>query len=88
MWPSISAGRLVRIVAIVPAGDCQGESWKADGTVADLQQAFMGWEHHEHRLHAPQAAVTRTKRWALVDRTLLPHWTKGRITLHADAAAA
>ena len=75
-------------MAIAPAGDCQGESWTADGNVADLQQAFMGWEHHEHRLHAPQAAATESKRWVLVDRTPLPRWTAGRVTLLGGAAAA
>ena len=82
----ISAGRLVNIVAIVPAGDWQGESWTADGNVADLQQAFMGWDEHEHRLQALLAAATETKRWALVDRTPLPRWTEGRVTLLGDAA--
>ena len=75
-------------MAIAPAGDCQGESWTADGNVSDLQQAFTGWEEHEHRLQALLAAVTETKRWALVDRTPLPRWAKGRVTLLGDAAAA
>ena len=82
----ISAGRLVNIVAIVPAGDWQGESWTADGNVADLQRAFAGWDEHEHRLQALLAAATETKRWALVDRTPLPRWTEGRVTLLGDAA--
>ena len=82
----VSAGRLVNIVAIVPAGDWQGESWTADGDVADLQQAFAGWDDHEHRIQALLAAATETKRWALVDRTPLPRWTEGRVTLLGDAA--
>ena len=82
----ISAGRLVNIVAIVPAGEWQSESWTADGDVLDLQQAFSGWDAHEHRLHALLAAATETKRWALVDRTPLPRWTDGRISLLGDAA--
>ena len=82
----ISAGRLVNIVAIVPAGDWQGESWTADGDVTELQQAFAGWDEHEHRLQALLAAATETKRWALVDRTPLPRWTEGRVSLLGDAA--
>lgn len=82
----ISAGRLVNIVAIVPAGDWQGESWTADGDVLDLQKAFSGWDAHERRLQALLAAASETKRWALVDRTPLPRWTDGRISLLGDAA--
>lgn len=84
----ISAGRLVNIVAIVPACDWQGESWTADGNVADLQQAFAGWDDNEHRIQALLAAATETKRWALVDRTPLPRWTEGRVSLLGDAAHA
>ncbi len=82
----ISAGRLVNIVAIVPAGDWQSESWTADGDVTELQQAFAGWDEQEHRLQALLAAATETKRWALVDRAPLPHWTVGRVSLLGDAA--
>ena len=82
----ISAGRLVNIVAIVPAGDWQSESWTADGEVLDLQSAFSGWDEHEHRLQALLAAATETKRWALLDRTPLPRWTAGRVSLLGDAA--
>ena len=86
----ISAGRLVNVVAIVPAGglldERLGETWMADGNVAELQQAFTGWDEDEHRLQALLAAATETKRWALVDRTPLPRWTEGRVTLLGDAA--
>ena len=75
-------------MAIAPAGDCQRESWTADGNVADLQQAFTGCEEHEHRLQARRATATETERWALVDRTPLPRWTAGRVTLLGGAAAA
>ncbi len=82
----VSAGRLVNIVAVVPAGDWEGESWTADGDVGDLQQAFTGWDVRQHRLHELLAAATETKRWALVDRTPLSRWTEGRVTLLGDAA--
>ena len=81
----ISAGRLVNIVAIVPAGDWQAESWTAEGRVSDMQDAFAGWADPVQQL---LAAATDTRRWALVDRSPLPRWSDGRITLLGDAAHA
>lgn len=81
----ISAGRLLNVVAIVPAGDWRQESWTADGQLSDLRAEFDGWDERLQRLIA---AATDTKRWALYDRTPLPRWTAGRITLLGDAAHA
>ncbi len=81
----ISAGRLINIVAIVPAGDWRTESWTAEGRVADMQLAFEGWHPDVQQL---LAAATDTRRWALYDRTPLPRWTDGRISLLGDAAHA
>lgn len=81
----ISAGRLVNVVAIVPAGDWRTESWTADGAVADLAAAFEGWDERVLQLIA---SARETKRWALYDRSPLERWTAGRITLLGDAAHA
>ena len=79
----ISGGRLVNIVAIVPAGDWRTESWTAEGQIADLVKKFVGWDN---RLHEMIASATDTKRWALYDRVPLERWTERRITLLGDAA--
>ncbi|MQA98406.1 MAG: NAD(P)-binding protein [Streptosporangiales bacterium] len=79
----VSAGRLINIVAIVPAGEWREESWIADGRVADLVAEFDGWSP---RLGELIGAVTAVKRWALYDRRPLPRWTRGRFTLLGDAA--
>ena len=79
----ISGGRLVNIVAFVPAGDWRTESWTADGEIADLLAAFEGWDA---RLGQLIASATSTKRWAVYDRDPLAQWTSGRITLLGDAA--
>jgi salicylate hydroxylase len=79
----ISAGRLVNIVAIVPAGDWRTESWTADGDIADVLQHFEGWDPRVLRLIN---SATRTKRWALYDREPLSTWTQGRVALLGDAA--
>jgi salicylate hydroxylase len=81
----ISGGRLVNVVAIVPAGDWRTESWTADGQVADMQREFDGWDP---RLQQLISAATETKRWALYDRTPLPTWAAGRVALLGDAAHA
>ncbi len=81
----ISRGRLVNLVAIVPAGDWREESWTSEGHVPDLRAEFEGWDARVLQLID---AATDTRRWALVDRTPLPRWTDGRLTLLGDAAHA
>ena len=81
----ISGGRLVNIVAIVPAGHWRTESWTADGEIPDLIKAFEGWDNRVHQLIS---SATSTKRWALYDRAPLERWTEGRISLLGDAAHA
>lgn len=81
----ISAGRLVNVVAIVPAGDWRTESWTAEGRIEDLQHEFEGWDA---RLRQLAAAATLTRRWALYDRSPLPAWACGRVALLGDAAHA
>jgi len=81
----ISAGRLVNVVAIVPAGDWQQESWTAPGRLADLRAAFDGWDERVLQLID---SASQTMRWALVDREPLERWTAGRTTLLGDAAHA
>jgi salicylate hydroxylase len=81
----ISGGRLVNVVAFVPAGSWRTESWTADGDVADLRAEFAGWDPRLRRL---LASATRTQRWAIFDREPLDQWTVGRISLLGDAAHA
>jgi salicylate hydroxylase len=79
----ISGGRLVNVVAIVPAGDWRTESWTAEGKVADMAREFVRWDG---RLQQLVDSATETKRWALYDRSPLERWTFGRVTLAGDAA--
>jgi salicylate hydroxylase len=81
----IAGGRLVNVVAIVPAGDWRTESWTADGRIADLLAQFEGWDARVRQLIA---AAGETKRWALYDRAPLQHWGAGRMSLLGDAAHA
>jgi salicylate hydroxylase len=81
----VSGGRLVNIVAIVPAGDWRTESWTADGSIPDLSEAFAFWDERVQQLIV---SATETKRWALYDRSPLERWSEGRISLLGDAAHA
>ncbi len=79
----ISAGTLVNLVAIAPAGDYTTESWTATATVAELLAEFEGWDG---RLTSLIQAAGPPGRWALLDRAPLPAWTRGTVTLLGDAA--
>ncbi|MGH9648480.1 MAG: FAD-dependent monooxygenase, partial [Bryobacteraceae bacterium] len=81
----ICGGRLVNVVAVVPAGGWRTESWTADGQISDLIREFAGWDD---RLHQLISSASETKRWALYDRDPLDQWTEGRISLLGDAAHA
>ncbi|MEM7333525.1 MAG: FAD-dependent monooxygenase [Chloroflexota bacterium] len=81
----ISGGKLVNVVAIVPAGEWRTESWIAEGKIEDLFNEFESWDS---RLHQLIQSATETKRWALYDRVPLERWCKGRIALLGDAAHA
>ena len=81
----ISAGRLVNVVAITPAGEWRSESWTAKGEIAELMAEFGGWDP---RVRLLIARATQTTRWAIFDRAPLERWTSGRIALMGDAAHA
>jgi len=81
----ISAGRLVNVVAIVPAGEWRTESWTAEGKLEDLAAEFTGWDA---RLRQLIASARDTLRWALYDRAPLGRWVHGRVALLGDAAHA
>ncbi|MBC7802942.1 MAG: FAD-dependent monooxygenase, partial [Candidatus Parcubacteria bacterium] len=81
----VSAGRLVNVVAIVPAGDWRTESWSAEGEIADLAREFENWDPRVRQLIA---SAGETRRWAMYDRAPLERWTEGRVTLLGDAAHA
>ncbi len=78
----VAAGRLVNFVAVTEADSWLGESWVDRGEVADALAAFPGW--HDQVLSII-GAVDETYKWALFDRSPLPRWSVGRVTLLGDA---
>jgi salicylate hydroxylase len=81
----ISSGRLVNVVAFVPAGEWRTESWTAEGQVEDFISEFEGWAGPVGDL---ARSATETRRWAIYDRDPLERWTDGRVALLGDAAHA
>ncbi|MBO0703339.1 MAG: FAD-dependent monooxygenase, partial [Candidatus Dormibacteraeota bacterium] len=82
----VSAGRLMNLVAFVPAdGEEVRESWSATGDVDRLAEHFRGWENTVTRVIR---SLDGTMRWALYEREPLRAWSFGRTTLLGDAAHA
>ena len=78
----VSAGRLINFVAVTEEGSWLRESWIDRGEVADALAAFQGW--HDQVLSIIGAA-DETYKWALFDRSPLPHWSVDRVTLLGDS---
>ncbi|WP_432181546.1 FAD-dependent monooxygenase [Streptomyces sp. NBC_00063] len=79
----IGGGRAVNIFAAAPAGDYTRESWSATTTTAEFAAEFAGWDPRVTELIATGGVPGR---WALLDRTPLPRWSHGSVTLLGDAA--
>lgn len=81
----VSAGRLLNIVAFVPTNLTVAESWTAPGDVAELADAYRGWDP---QVSAIIDAMDSTFRWGIYDREPLDRWSSDRITLLGDSAHA
>jgi len=79
----ISGGDVVNVVAFAPSDGRVQESWSATATSEEFLGAFQGWDR---RLTDLIDAAGAPGRWAVLDRTPLEQWTRGRITLLGDAA--
>lgn len=79
----VSAGQQISFVATTPAGDWRGESWTEEGSVADVIEAYQGWNPQVRSL---LDAADRVTRWALHDRAPVSRWSGQRITIVGDAA--
>ena len=79
----VSAGEMINLVAMAPAGEYVTESWTATATVEEFLAEFEGWDD---RLLSLIKAAGIPGRWALLIRQPLPRWTWGRVTLLGDAA--
>jgi salicylate hydroxylase len=78
----VSSGRMVNFVAVTEEDDWLKESWVDRGEVADALAAFQGW--HDQVLSII-GATDETYKWGLFDRSPLPRWSVGRVTLLGDS---
>ena len=78
----VSAGKLVNFVAVTEEDSWLRESWVDRGEVADALVAFAGW--HRQVLSIIGSA-DETYKWGLFDRSPLPRWSVGRVTLLGDS---
>jgi len=78
----VSGGRYVNFVAVTEQANWERESWTDRGDIAEARRCYAGWHP---LIHDILGAVDETFKWALFDRTPLPAWSVGRVTLLGDA---
>jgi salicylate hydroxylase len=75
----------VNVVAVIEQDTWTKESWTEPGNVADLLAAY----HHWHpQVRAILQTFEETFRWAIFERSPMPRWSSGRVTLLGDACHA
>jgi salicylate hydroxylase len=78
-------GELLNFVGVVERGDWQIESWTAQGTRGECLADFAEWHEDVRRLIE---AIDVPFKWALMTRSAMQRWSKGRVTLLGDACHA
>jgi salicylate hydroxylase len=78
----VSGGRMMNVVCVVENSDWRRESWTDKGEVAHVLARYDGWHPTVRELIS---AFQETFVWALHDRSELPCWSSGRVTLLGDA---
>jgi salicylate hydroxylase len=78
----VSGGRFMNVVCVTEQGAWTEEGWTVPGNVADVAARYADWHPTVRGLIA---SFPETFVWALHDRTELPRWSAGRITLLGDA---
>ena len=79
----VSQGRLINVVAVVPAQGWSIESWSTPGKIEEACAAFADWNEQVTTLIS---AAETTLQWALYDRDPFASWSNQCITLIGDAA--
>ena len=78
----VSGGQFMNVVCVTEHGGWTEEGWTVPGNVADVAARYADWHPTVRGLIA---SFPETFVWALHDRTELPRWSAGRITLLGDA---
>ena len=78
----LRGGKILNFVGFGERTDWQVESWTEKGTHAECAADFQRWHPLVHEIIAN---VDQPYKWALVGRSPMSAWTKGRVTLLGDA---
>ncbi len=81
----LRGGQLVNFVGVVERDDWREESWTDKGDLQDLLRDFENWHPVITQL-INSINPDDLFRWALFDRSPLPEWSRGHVTLLGDAA--
>lgn len=79
----LRAGKLANFVGMVEQAEPAPEGWRIEGDRKDAHSDFAGWSPVIAGLIDKAPTLNR---WALFDRSPLPHWHEGCVTLLGDAA--
>jgi salicylate hydroxylase len=83
----VRAGQLLNYVGFVSSDTAVRESWSAEGDPAALAAHFDGWDPLIGQVIAAISGPGGSGfQWGMYDRTPLPRWSSGRLTLLGDAA--
>lgn len=82
---TLRGGSVVNCVGIVATDEWTGEGWSTPVTREELLSQFSGW--HSDVMGLIGQAESGIK-WGLFDRSPLPQWARGKVTLLGDAAHA
>jgi salicylate hydroxylase len=82
---TMAGGKVVNCAGLVETDEVVGEGWSISASRDEVARAFAGW--HPDVLGLIEQAGPIIK-WGLYDRTPLPRWSVGRVTLLGDAAHA
>ena len=80
----VRGGELVNCVCILEKEGWEVESWTERGDYAELKEGFAGWNDTVQAL-IDNAGRDALYKWALHDRSPMPRWGRGAVTLLGDA---
>lgn len=82
---TMCAGRVVNCAGLVETDERIAEGWSIAAGREEVRAAFAGWHPDVIGLIDQAEAIIK---WGLYDRSPLPTWSHGRVTLLGDAAHA
>lgn len=82
---TMQGGAVVNCAGLAETGEEVPEGWSLPASIAEVSAAFPDWHPDVTGLIRQARSIIK---WGLYDRTPLPCWSAGRVTLLGDAAHA